>query len=324
MPRRRLDLDRPPDVDPGPTHPGLSELPIECSPARLVGACRRAAWPARGIIVGARAVSWQISGIGRSVNACQGSIATWTYLGSISIARQRRLHRRRRWPRVSATLSVVPEPRKGSQTASPGRRWSGSGFPPTTSRSSQAAAWLATSMLAPRLRRLVVFGLVAARSSNGSVQLSFPASGHAAGWSRHRLIERVVIWRSQAGTVEVLLPRVVPEPVLTGLVAPDDRVAHLGGVVAGMLGWRRVATADVTAMRATAKVEPPTAGCQALDAARAARGYRWIDLELVRHRSCLPKCQLLVAQGLSEARPLAADEVIGASAEWIGSCPVGS
>jgi hypothetical protein len=114
------------------------------------------------------------------------------------------------------------------------------------------------------------------------MQLVFPVSGHATGWSGHGLVDRVMVRRSQDGTLEVLLRRVVPEPVLARLVALDDRVLLGSGMVARMLGWRRVATADVAALRAAAQVEPPTAGGQALDAPRAAWRYLRIDPVLSR------------------------------------------
>jgi len=104
------------------------------------------------------------------------------------------------------------------------------------------------------------------------MQLSLPSHGHLAGRSRHRLIERVVVRRSQRGPLEELLRLVVPEPVLARLVALDDRVSASSGVATCMLRWGRVATADVAAVRAAAQVEPPAAGREAFDAARPARG----------------------------------------------------
>src|SRR2546427_8681069 len=89
-------------------------------------------------------------------------------------------------------------------------------------------------------------------------------------------------WR-QLRTVEVLTGRVVVEPVLVRLEAPDNRVPLGRGVVAGMLRRRGVAAADVAAMGAAAEVEPPALGRKALHAARPAREDRRVDLVLSRH-----------------------------------------
>lgn len=50
-----------------------------------------------------------------------------------------------------------------------------------------------------------------------------------------------------------------------------------------VLAWRGIATADVAALGAAAKVEPPTAGsCQAFDATRPRRFCSWINAVLLR------------------------------------------
>jgi hypothetical protein len=68
-----------------------------------------------------------------------------------------------------------------------------------------------------------------------SVQVSLPVSWHAAARSWYRLVQRVMQGWSQVRTGEVLLGRVVPEPVLARLVASDDRVPRVGRVAAGVL-----------------------------------------------------------------------------------------
>jgi hypothetical protein len=70
------------------------------------------------------------------------------------------------------------------------------------------------------------------------MQLIFPVAGDATGWSGHGLLERVMVRRSQDGSLEILLLHVVPEPVLARLVALDDGVLRSAGMAAGMLGWR--------------------------------------------------------------------------------------
>jgi DNA-binding MarR family transcriptional regulator len=52
-------------------------------------------------------------------------------------------------------------------------------------------------------------------------------------------------------------------------------------MVSCMLGWRRVAAADVSTTRATAQVEPPSATCEALDTSRTAGWRRWVNVHLI-------------------------------------------
>ena len=69
----------------------------------------------------------------------------------------------------------------------------------------------------------------------GLVQLALPVRWHAASRTRHGLAERMVMRRSEDGTLEHLLGRVIPEPVLAGLEALDDRMAFSGGMPARVL-----------------------------------------------------------------------------------------
>jgi len=71
-----------------------------------------------------------------------------------------------------------------------------------------------------------------------SVQSPLPISWHPARGSWHWLVERVVLGRDQLGAVEVLLRRVVPEPILVRLVTPDNRGRFVGRMVTCVLGWR--------------------------------------------------------------------------------------
>ena len=93
--------------------------------------------------------------------------------------------------------------------------------------------------------------------SSALIQMPLPVRWHATGRSGDGLVERVMARRSQGGTLEVFLGRVVPEPILAWLEALDDWMPRIDGVVTRVLGWRRVATADVAAVRAAAQVEPP-------------------------------------------------------------------
>src|ERR671914_491728 len=119
------------------------------------------------------------------------------------------------------------------------------------------------------------------------MELALPVEWHSTHRARHRLVERVVARRSQRRTFEILLGGVVPEPVLAGLVTLDDRVLALVGMARSVLGRRRVATSDVAASSAAPKMEPPSVGREALEAARAARRCREVDPRVTRHRPSL-------------------------------------
>ncbi len=110
------------------------------------------------------------------------------------------------------------------------------------------------------------------------VEMPLPVAWHATFRSRHRLIERVVSGRGQLRAVEVLLCRVVPEPVLARLVTLNDGVRFAGGMVTCVLRRGRVTAADVSTTRAAAQVEPPTAAGEAFDTSRTARCCCWINV----------------------------------------------
>ena len=65
---------------------------------------------------------------------------------------------------------------------------------------------------------------------------------------------------ASSGPVDRPLGAEVPEPGLARLEAADHRVTGVGRVAAGVPARRRVAAADVPALRAAAEVEPPAAG----------------------------------------------------------------
>ncbi len=111
------------------------------------------------------------------------------------------------------------------------------------------------------------------------MQVSLPVRWDAAGRSRHRLVERVVAWRREDGTLQELFGRVIPEPVLAGLKALGDRVSFSGGMATRVLRRRRVAAADMTASCAAPEMEPPAIlGGEALDAPGATRRCLEIDV----------------------------------------------
>ncbi|CAN5538911.1 hypothetical protein BH23CHL6_BH23CHL6_05840 [soil metagenome] len=133
------------------------------------------------------------------------------------------------------------------------------------------------------------------RSVCRSVQLSLPVCGHSTGRPGDWLIDRVVMRRSKYRTIEVLLGPVVPEPILARFIALHDWIPGAVRMVAGVLRRRRIATPDVPAMGTPPEVEPPSAGLQALDAARAAGWYPWIDVVLAWHSS--PLCSFIEPSG---------------------------
>lgn len=116
------------------------------------------------------------------------------------------------------------------------------------------------------------------------MQLVLPVGRHPTGRSGHGLVQRVVVRWRQRRSFEVLLARVVPEPVLARFVAVDDRMPGVVGVVAGVLRRRRVAAADATAVGTPTEMEPPAAGRLAVDAARPTGRRGQVDLGLVRHQ----------------------------------------
>ena len=68
-----------------------------------------------------------------------------------------------------------------------------------------------------------------------SVELRLPVGWDAPGRARHRLIERMVLRIRKLRAEGELVSPVVVEPVLVRLEAADDRVAHVVGVMTGML-----------------------------------------------------------------------------------------
>jgi hypothetical protein len=107
--------------------------------------------------------------------------------------------------------------------------------------------------------------------------MSFPVARHAARWARHRLLVWVMFGGGQRWPGKRFFCFVVPEPILAWLEAADDGMARGLGVLGGVLAGGRVAAADVATAGASPQVEPPPAGCEALDAAGPAGRHRRID-----------------------------------------------
>src|SRR5260370_29022394 len=113
----------------------------------------------------------------------------------------------------------------------------------------------------------------------------------------------MVLWWGQGGSALVhLLGLIVPEPLFTGLEAPDQPVPGRVGMRGGMLRWRIVTAADMPALGAPAQVKPPAAGRLALHAAGSARRdrrinafhYGYLALPASRPRRAGPRDPLVV------------------------------
>jgi hypothetical protein len=85
----------------------------------------------------------------------------------------------------------------------------------------------------------------------------------------------LVLWmparRSKLRPTDHLLSLIAPEPGFAGLKAGRDRMSRRVKVLRGMLTGRAVTTADMSALRATAQVQPPSIGSQTFGATCPAR-----------------------------------------------------
>jgi len=83
---------------------------------------------------------------------------------------------------------------------------------------------------------------------------------------------------------------IVVKPPLARLEARDYRMTRSGVMFRCMLIWGSITAADVTAFGASAKMQPPSAPSQALDAACSARFDRWVDAIPLVHRLRVLSC----------------------------------
>lgn len=67
------------------------------------------------------------------------------------------------------------------------------------------------------------------------MEMSLPISRHAPGRAGHGLTQRVMWRRRQFRAVDIVVAGVVPEPVLTRLVAANHRMPGIGSVVTRVL-----------------------------------------------------------------------------------------
>jgi len=70
------------------------------------------------------------------------------------------------------------------------------------------------------------------------VEAAFPVAWHLARRTRHRLIERMVLWRRQPRTLQHVISFIVVKPILTRLKGADYGVAASAGVCRSVLAWR--------------------------------------------------------------------------------------
>jgi hypothetical protein len=109
------------------------------------------------------------------------------------------------------------------------------------------------------------------------VKQRLPVDGHRPSRSGGRLIQRVTDGSGKLRAGESFFSAIVIKPVLARFEALDYRVARRCGMFRCMLTWRTVAAANVTALRASAKMEPPSARGEAFDTSRSARLDRRVD-----------------------------------------------
>lgn len=85
-----------------------------------------------------------------------------------------------------------------------------------------------------------------------------------------------------SGKIQFELIDVAPAPILAGLKRLDDRMRGVMKVLGGVLVFRRIAAANVSALQAQSQVDPTVPHFQALLAAMSA----WRDLpDLIKVRT---------------------------------------
>src|SRR5580704_10832074 len=91
------------------------------------------------------------------------------------------------------------------------------------------------------------------------VKQRLPVCRHPFGWSGRRLIQRMRVRSGKLRAGEGFLCTIVVKPPLARLETRDNRVTRSGEMFRCMLTWRTITTADVTALRASAQMKPPSA-----------------------------------------------------------------
>jgi hypothetical protein len=90
------------------------------------------------------------------------------------------------------------------------------------------------------------------------VEQRLPVCRYSSGWSGHRLVQRMGVRRGKRWTGKEFTGTVVVKPALTRLETCDNRVMGSGVVLRRVLVGQSVATANMTALGASAKMQPPT------------------------------------------------------------------
>lgn len=93
---------------------------------------------------------------------------------------------------------------------------------------------------------------------SNAVQQRLPILRDFVSWAGSRLVRRMGARCSKPEPAKHLAFLVVVEPALQWLKAGDHGMPGLGGMPRSMLAWRCVAATDVTALRTTAQMEPPS------------------------------------------------------------------
>ena len=150
-----------------------------------------------------------------------------------------------------------------------------------------------------------LIGFISLRSVVCLMKVTLPVAGHAARWSRRRLIGWVVLRIRQCRTFEELVRGVIPKPILPGFEASDDAVARILGVPRRVLAGGRVTATDVAALRAPSEVKPPSTALKALDATSTTRRHGRI-YEVVLHgaRLAIPQREPRPGRVTAKARNL--------------------
>src|ERR1700720_1090063 len=91
------------------------------------------------------------------------------------------------------------------------------------------------------------------------VKQHLPVCRHPFGRSGRRLIQRMRVRSGKLRAGEGFLGTIVVKPPLARLETRDNRVTGGGEMFRCMLTWRTIAAADMTALRASAKMKPPSA-----------------------------------------------------------------
>src|SRR6202035_1062143 len=91
------------------------------------------------------------------------------------------------------------------------------------------------------------------------VKQRLPVCRHRSVRSGRRLIQRMRLRSGKFWAGEGFLRTIVVKPMLARLETGDNRVTRSGKMFRCMLTWRTIAAADVTALRASAQMKPPSA-----------------------------------------------------------------